>query len=556
MRRFNVLAELGKGGFGRVLQVAEEGSDMAPQLALKLLTGAWAEDADPVRRLRDEARLLARLRHPNIVRLYSFVQLDAGPGLLMELVEGPNLAEVLRVAGRLPVAAALELVAAVAEALVFAWDLPGADGQPLKLLHRDIKPANIAVTRHGEVKLLDFGIAWAAFEAREALSGPEPRGTGTYMPPERVRGQDSPTVDVYGLGLVLANLLTGQPHPELPKSEDEQPEFNRVLGEQLIGALGARTPLNLAIASLVLSSVDWAPDARPLPADFGELARALVATVEGTSLKTWAGRHVPIVIERVAALSSAGNLVGAVLAECGPAARGPARHARVIGKLGDEEHSGHTWLSDPAPRPVPLRALDTPPESPVTPIPVLATTVPPPVPAPSRPTRWPAVAAAVAVLLSLWGFSGWWMLWGQQRARPAPELAQAGPAGPAEALPVEASPVEAPAPSEPANPVQAGSEPAPAVSRSAPNKPVTSVTAKPPEAHVALKGDATHVELRTGAATLALPAEIPPGTYTVMVTFPNGDRPFSYGELIASAGGSYEINCRASMLTCRTRELP
>ena len=53
------------------------------------------------------------------------------------------------------------------------------------------------------------------------------------MPPERVRGQDSPTVDVYGLGLVLANLLTGQPHPELPKSEDEQPEFNRVLGEQL-----------------------------------------------------------------------------------------------------------------------------------------------------------------------------------------------------------------------------------------------------------------------------------------------------------------------------------
>ena len=73
---------------------------------------------------------------------------------------------------------------------------------------------------------------------------------------------------------------------------------------------------------------------------------------------------------------------------------------------------------------------------------------------------------------------------------------------------------------------------------------------------MALKGDATRVELRAGAAALPLPAKIPPGTYTVMVTFPNGDRPFSYGELIASAGGSYEINCRASMLTCRTRELP
>ena len=115
VRRFKVLAELGKGGFGRVFHVVEEGSDFAPHLALKVLTGQWPADADPVQRLRDEARVLARLRHPAIVRLYSMVQLDAGPGLLLELVEGPNLASALRIGGRVPTRAALELVAAVAE---------------------------------------------------------------------------------------------------------------------------------------------------------------------------------------------------------------------------------------------------------------------------------------------------------------------------------------------------------------------------------------------------------------------------------------------------------
>ena len=80
MRRFKILSEIGKGGFGRVLCVREEGSDMAPQLALKLLTGSWDEDEEPVRRLRDEARLLAQLRHPSVVRLYSYLHLDAGPG--------------------------------------------------------------------------------------------------------------------------------------------------------------------------------------------------------------------------------------------------------------------------------------------------------------------------------------------------------------------------------------------------------------------------------------------------------------------------------------------
>ena len=71
-----------------------------------------------------------------------------------------------------------------------------------------------------------------------------------------------------------------------------------------------------------------------------------------------------------------------------------------------------------------------------------------------------------------------------------------------------------------------------------------------------MQGDATRVELRAGDQALPLPSEVAPGTYSVIVTFPNGDRPFVYSELVASAGHTYEITCRASMLTCRTRELP
>ena len=67
---------------------------------------------------------------------------------------------------------------------------------------------------------------------------------------------------------------------------------------------------------------------------------------------------------------------------------------------------------------------------------------------------------------------------------------------------------------------------------------------------------APNVELRAGAEVVPLPAVVAPGTYTVIVTFPNADRPFSYGALVATAGRAYEINCRASMLTCRMRELP
>ena len=71
-----------------------------------------------------------------------------------------------------------------------------------------------------------------------------------------------------------------------------------------------------------------------------------------------------------------------------------------------------------------------------------------------------------------------------------------------------------------------------------------------------LLGDAARVELHTDANTLALPARVPAGTYDIVVTFPRADRPFTYGRLVATAGGAYEITCRASMLTCRTRELP
>lgn len=505
MRRFKVLGEMGRGGFGRVLRVVEEGSDLAPELALKLLTGAWQHDDDPVLRLRDEARLLARLRHPGIVRLHGYLSLDAGPGLLMELVDGPNLTEVLRRAGAVPMGAALEIIAAVAEALDYAGALTGDDGEPLRLRHRDITPGNVALTRHGEVKLLDFGIAWATLKGREARSGPEARGTGTYMAPERHAGRDSETVDVYGLGLVLFNLLTGKEHPELPADEEAQPAFRDALALRVMEALGARRRVSELVAALVVSCVEWAPDARPSPRHVGELARALAAEVGGPDLRAWAAEVVPGVEARVR--SAAGvAVIGAVLSEV-------EGQGRLVVARTEVEDSG-AWL----------------PGEPISGVGIRS--------------RAGLAVAAVALLAMIVAVGAWWA-----RPDPAPPVALAQTA-------VERPPAPSAELVQPALAVEPPAPPPSAPPRRPAQIAVTDVTPAQSAAHVSVQGDATRVELLTRGEPIALPAEVAPGTYSVLVTFPNGDRPFVNGELAVKAGAAYEIRCLFAMLTCKTRELP
>jgi WD40 repeat protein len=212
-----VLAPLGEGGMGEVWKARDTRLDR--EVAVKVLSPAFANAPDRVLRFAREARLLAQLRHPAIAALHSFEEVDGRPLLVMELAEGETLAERIA-AGPLPPAEALSIARQIGEALEEAHEKG--------IVHRDLKPANVKVSSDGKVKLLDFGLAkaWAVEPASGVLSGDEPSlvtqtsdqttpgavvGTVSYMAPEQARGRPvDKRADIWAFGVVLFEMLTGQ----------------------------------------------------------------------------------------------------------------------------------------------------------------------------------------------------------------------------------------------------------------------------------------------------------------------------------------------------------
>src|SRR5215469_2071086 len=196
-----VLGEvLGTGGMATVWRASDE--VLGRDVAVKVLGPQFAADAGFVARFEREARHAARLSHPRLVTVFDCGIDDGTAFIVMELVAGRTLRQVLDDAGILPPARAAGIAAAVCEALEVAH----AAG----LVHRDIKPANIVVSG-GEVKVLDFGIARA--EGTAGLTRTQAvLGTAAYLSPEQALGRPAgPQSDLYSLGCVLFEMLTGQP---------------------------------------------------------------------------------------------------------------------------------------------------------------------------------------------------------------------------------------------------------------------------------------------------------------------------------------------------------
>ena len=187
--------------------------------ALKVLPDAFASDPDRLARFRREAQVLASLNHPNIAHVYGLEQSDGVQALVMELVEGPTLAD--RIAqGRIPVDEALPIAKQIAEALEAAHEQG--------IIHRDLKPANIKVTTDGVVKVLDFGLAKLAqpeatagqanVTAAPTITSPAMitgvgviLGTAAYMAPEQAKGREADKrSDIWAFGSVLYEMLTGK----------------------------------------------------------------------------------------------------------------------------------------------------------------------------------------------------------------------------------------------------------------------------------------------------------------------------------------------------------
>jgi eukaryotic-like serine/threonine-protein kinase len=206
---YAVLQRLGGGGMGEVY-LAED-TRLGRQVALKRPSEAWLSAPDARERLHREASAAGRLTHPNIAAIYDVLDVDAQPYIVMEYVEGESLAHVLR-RGPLPLERALTVGIEIADALAAAH----AKG----VIHRDLKPANISLTPDGHAKVLDFGLAKGPSTTLKSPSpGPLPTitvagqvmGTPGYSSPEQLVGAAAdPRDDVYSLGIVLFELLTGR----------------------------------------------------------------------------------------------------------------------------------------------------------------------------------------------------------------------------------------------------------------------------------------------------------------------------------------------------------
>src|SRR5215471_18263351 len=172
------------------------------QVAIKILHERYVSEPEYVERFRHEARAVAQLSHPNIVTVIDRGEDEGRQYIVFEHVEGENLKELVVRSGRLPLRRSVELALAVADGLAFAHDHG--------LVHRDVKPQNVLLSREGEVKVTDFGIARSLHVDHGMTQTGTVLGTGEYLAPEQASGRAvSPATDVYSLGVVLWELLTG-----------------------------------------------------------------------------------------------------------------------------------------------------------------------------------------------------------------------------------------------------------------------------------------------------------------------------------------------------------
>ncbi|HEU4583432.1 MAG TPA: protein kinase [Polyangiaceae bacterium] len=252
--RFAIDRAIGSGGMGSVF-LARDRRDGRP-VAIKLMSAA----GEDLTRFRREARVLAELSHPGIVRYVAHGEAgpERQPFLAMELLEGEDLRQRLKRQG-LTIPEAFQLIQKVAEALAFAHGRG--------VIHRDIKPSNIFLVGGdpGRVKLLDFGVARAPLRSEQSTATGVVLGTAGYMAPEQVLGSrdTSPAADVFSLGCVLFECLAGRP---LFGGSNSPALFAQAVLEQLPRPSSLRREVTAAMDQLVARLLAWNLEARPADA--------------------------------------------------------------------------------------------------------------------------------------------------------------------------------------------------------------------------------------------------------------------------------------------------
>lgn len=272
--RYRLLDQVAVGAMGEVWRAHDDRLDR--DVAVKVLRPELADDDGFLDRFRTEARHAASVRHPHVAAVHDYgedpavmIGGAATAYLVMDLLEGRPLNAVLAEAGPLPAAQVAALLAQVADALAAA--------HRIGLVHRDVKPANLVVTRHGQaddrpddVTVTDFGIARAADAIPVTRTGLV-MGTAEYLSPEQARGERATTAsDVYSLGVVAYELLTGQP----PFTGASPAEVARAHVQDPLPPLPGTVPeaVRLTVARCLAKSPDTRPDVESLAARLRALA--------------------------------------------------------------------------------------------------------------------------------------------------------------------------------------------------------------------------------------------------------------------------------------------
>ncbi len=238
--QFEILECLGRGGMGVVYKARQK--TLERLVAIKVLAGEWEGRPDFATRFAREAKTLALLSHPNIVTVHDFGETDGLFYLVMEYVDGVNLRELLG-DGRMEPEQALAIVPPVCDALEYAH----AKG----IVHRDIKPENLLLDRDGRVKIADFGIA--------SLVGAvgERSGTPPYMAPEQQQqGRVDRRADIYALGVVLYEMLTGEQPGKEVVAPSRKVHIDVRLDEVVLRALEKDPELRFQAASVMRTQVE------------------------------------------------------------------------------------------------------------------------------------------------------------------------------------------------------------------------------------------------------------------------------------------------------------
>jgi eukaryotic-like serine/threonine-protein kinase len=318
--RYELIRPLGHGAMATV-DLAHD-VELDRPVALKRLAENLARDEDLQRRFLREARLAARLAHPNVVRVFDVGEDDGRPFIAMEYVEGETLAELVAQRAPLPAAEAARLGTQMCAGLAAAH----AAG----LVHRDVKPQNLLLSTDGVLKLGDFGIAAGHDGTRLTLAGTV-LGTAGYLAPEQARGEEvTAAADIYAVGAVLYELLTGEPSRTAGSlaelgSEDgfgppdlaaRVPSAPRELVAAVNACLSARPedrPPSAAALARLLAPVASEAETLSLPPDPAQRATEILARPDRTRT-WWAGRRLAaiatLVVAAVAGLVAAVALSG------------------------------------------------------------------------------------------------------------------------------------------------------------------------------------------------------------------------------------------------------